>query len=40
MLKTVNHEGKNIEGIVSYYCTELPTPVFTFSAWEKLRILK
>jgi hypothetical protein len=30
---------KNMEGIVFYYCTVMPTPVFIFSGWEKLRIL-
>jgi len=30
---------KNMEGIVSYYCTALSTLIFIFSTWEKLRIL-
>jgi hypothetical protein len=33
----MNHEEKNMEAIVSDYCTILPTPVFIFSAWEKLQ---
>jgi hypothetical protein len=40
MLNSGYQEGKDTEGIVSYYCTVLPIPAFIFSAWEKLRILK